>query len=630
MRSDMTTAAGNTRAQDDSARSRQPVKHARTAGVWRIVRGVLAAALSLTAAPLIAFTISAPQAMALGNNLALTPQMGFNDWNAYGCNVSESLIKSTALAMHNNGMQAAGYQYVNIDDCWLTHSRDSSGHLVPDPAKFPDGISGTATYVHSLGLKLGIYEDAGTMTCAGFPGSLGHEQTDANSFASWGVDYLKYDNCYADGVNQTSGGGPSAQSRYTTMRDALAATGRPILFSLCDWGMQNPWTWGPSVGNSWRTTGDINASFGSMLSIFHSNVGLASYAGPGAWNDPDMLEIGNGMSATEDRSEFSLWSEMAAPLISGTNVASASATTLGILTNSRVIAVDQDSLGKQGTEVSSSGGLDVLAKPLANGDVSVALFNENSGTATISTTAGAIGKSGASSYTLTDLWSGATSTTTNTISASVPGHGTVMFRVASGSAGNTVTVTNPGSQSGTVGTPVTGLQIHASDSVAGQSLSYAAAGLPAGLSISSSGLITGTPGAAGTSTATVTATDATGASGSASFAWTVTGTSGGGTCQVSYVKNEWTGGLTANLTITNSGTTTVDGWQLTFTFPGDQKVTNAWNATVSQTGAAVTATNLGYDATIAPGGNVQFGFQGTWASNDTSPTSFALNGTACG
>ena len=401
----------------------------------RLWRGALAVALSLAAGPMMVFSVSAPQAQALGNNLALTPQMGFNDWNAYGCNVSESLIKSTALAMHDNGMQAAGYQYVNIDDCWLTHNRDSSGHLVPDPAKFPDGISGTASYVHSLGLKLGIYEDAGTMTCAGFPGSLGHEQTDANSFASWGVDYLKYDNCYSDGVNQTSNGGPSAQSRYTTMRDALAATGRPILFSLCDWGFQNPWTWGAGVGNSWRTTGDINASFGSMLSIFHSNVGLASHAGPGAWNDPDMLEIGNGMSATEDRSEFSLWSEMAAPLISGTNVANASSTTLSILTDSRVIAVDQDSLGKQGTEVSSSGGLDVLAKPLADGDVSVALFNENSGTATISTSVAAIGKTGASSYTLTDLWSGATSTTTGTISASVPGHGTVMLRVAGGTSG---------------------------------------------------------------------------------------------------------------------------------------------------------------------------------------------------
>ncbi|WP_245594322.1 glycoside hydrolase family 27 protein [Actinospica robiniae] len=385
----------------------------------------IAATVAFASVPAIALTAAAP-AQALGNGLALTPQMGFNDWNAYGCNVSESLIKATALAMHNDGMQAAGYQYVNIDDCWMTKTRNSAGQLVPDPAKFPDGISGTATYVHSLGLKLGIYEDAGTATCAGYPGSLGHETTDANSFAAWGVDYLKYDNCNNNGV--------SAQTRYTTMRNALQATGRTILFSLCNWGQESVWTWGAGVGNSWRTTGDINASFSSMLSNFHTNVALASYAGPGGWNDPDMLEVGNGMSATEDQSEFSLWSEMAAPLISGTNIANASSTTLSILTNKNVIAIDQDSLGKQGTEVSSSGGLDVLAKPLANGDVSVALFNETGSSATISTTAAAIGKSGSSSYTLTNLWTGTTSTTSSSISASVPAHGTVMYRIAGGSS----------------------------------------------------------------------------------------------------------------------------------------------------------------------------------------------------
>ncbi|MEU2373803.1 glycoside hydrolase family 27 protein [Streptomyces misionensis] len=385
-----------------------------------------AGALLALALPLVTVGTAQPAA-ALGNGLALTPQMGFNDWNAYGCNVSESLIKSTAQAMHTNGMQAAGYTYVNIDDCWMTHSRDSSGRLVPDPAKFPDGIKGTADYVHSLGLKLGIYEDAGTATCAGYPGSLGHETTDAQSFASWGVDYLKYDNCNNNGV--------AAQTRYTAMRDALAATGRPILYSLCNWGQDNVWTWGANVGNSWRTTGDINASYSSMLSIFHSNVGLASYAGPGHWNDPDMLEVGNsGLSDTEARSEFSLWAEMAAPLIAGTNLTSASATTLATYTNSRVIAVDQDSLGRQGTMVSSSNGLDVLAKPLANGDVSVVLFNETGSTATISTTANAVGKTGAAGYTLTDLWSGATSTTSGTISASVPAHGVVMYRMSGGSS----------------------------------------------------------------------------------------------------------------------------------------------------------------------------------------------------
>lgn len=416
-----------------TARARRQLPPSPKRSLLRTLMLAFSVVLLAAAAPLLAPGAAQPAA-ALGNGLAMTPQMGFNDWNAYGCDVSESLIKSTARAMHTNGMQAAGYSYVNIDDCWMTHNRDSGGRLVPDPAKFPDGIKGTADYVHSLGLKLGIYEDAGTATCAGYPGSLGHESTDAQSFASWGVDYLKYDNC-----NNT---GAPARTRYTAMRDALAATGRPILFSLCNWGQDNVWTWGAGVGNSWRTTGDITPSFSSMLSIFHSNVGLASYAGPGHWNDPDMLEVGNGsLSATESRSEFSLWAEMAAPLIAGTDIPSASADTLSTLTNSRVIAVDQDPLGKQGTMVSSSGGLDVLAKPLANGDVSVALFNETGSTATITTTAAAIGKTGASAYTLTDLWSGTSATTSGTISASVPAHGTVMYRVAGGTSGGGTSVT---------------------------------------------------------------------------------------------------------------------------------------------------------------------------------------------
>jgi alpha-galactosidase len=377
--------------------------------------------------------IAAQPAATLGNGLALTPPMGWNDWNAYGCNVSETLVKQTADKFVSSGLAAAGYKYVNIDDCWMQHSRDGSGNLQPDFTKFPDGISGTAAYVHSKGLKLGIYEDAGTATCAGFPGSLGHEQQDANLFASWGVDYLKYDNCNNNGSSTTA----QYIARYSAMRDALARTGRPIVYSVCEWGINSPWTWAGDVGNLWRTTGDISANFSSMLSIFHANVGLASFAGPGKWNDPDMLEVGNGMSATEDRAHFSLWAEMAAPLLAGDNLVAASATTLSILGNTRVIAVDQDSLGRQGTMVSSSGGRDVLAKPLANGDVSVVLFNESATTQTISTTAAAIGKTGAASYSLTDLWSGATSSTTGTISASVPGHGVVMYRVAGGTTSTT-------------------------------------------------------------------------------------------------------------------------------------------------------------------------------------------------
>jgi alpha-galactosidase len=418
--------------QNLPASSRQTAR--RVPGLARLW---LAAALIVPVIPLIAVASASP-ALALTNGLAATPPMGWNDWNAYGCNVSEQLVEQTALAMHNDGLQAAGYQYVNIDDCWMSSSRAASGNLTANSAKFPDGIAAVASYVHSLGLKLGIYEDAGTATCAGYPGSYGHEQQDANLFASWGVDYLKYDWC---NIPFSSFPGQSheqvAQTLYTRMSNALAATGRPIVFSMCNgWDSSvQPWTWAGPVANLWRTTTDIQPTFSSMLNNFHINVALASFASPGAWNDPDMLEIGNGMSATEDQSEFSLWAEMAAPLIEGSNLTSASSATLSILTNKAVIAVDQDSLGRQGTEVSSSGGLDVLARPLANGDVSVALFNETGSTATISTTAAAIGKTGASSYTLDNLWTGATSVTTGPISGSVPAHGTVMFRVSGGSTG---------------------------------------------------------------------------------------------------------------------------------------------------------------------------------------------------
>ncbi|MGF1425582.1 NEW3 domain-containing protein [Kitasatospora sp. LaBMicrA B282] len=376
---------------------------------------------ALAAAALVGIPMTATPAAALGNDLALTPPMGWNDWNAFGCGVSEQLVEQTADKIVSSGLAAAGYQYVNIDDCWLTHSRDAAGNLVPDPTKFPDGIKGVADYVHAKGLKLGIYESAGTLTCAGYPGSLGHEKQDAAAFASWGVDYLKYDNCYNQGV-------PAIQ-RYSAMRDALAATGRPIVYSICSWGTDDVDSWGPGVGNLWRTTGDIDASYGSMLGNFHQNVQLAGGAGPDAWNDPDMLEVGNGMTPTEDRSEFSLWAEMAAPLVSGTDLRTASADTLAIYGNREVIAVDQDRLGEQGRPVTLTGGLDVLAKPLADGSVAVTLFNENAAPATIATTAAAVGLPHAAGYQLRDLWAHTTSSTAGTISAYIPGHATVMYRV---------------------------------------------------------------------------------------------------------------------------------------------------------------------------------------------------------
>ncbi|MFD9790535.1 NPCBM/NEW2 domain-containing protein [Streptomyces sp. NPDC059070] len=391
--------------------------------------------LALAAGGAAALTAAtATPAAALDNGLARTPQMGFNNWNSTHCRAefNESMVKGIADTFVAQGLKDAGYTYVNIDDCWALPDRNASGDLVPDPARFPHGIKAVADYVHSKGLKFGLYSSAGTKTCdvQGFPGGLGHERQDAELWASWGVDYLKYDNC-----NNT---GADAKQRYKAMGDALAAatraTGRPILYSICEWGSNQPWTWAQGVGNSWRTTGDISDNWSSMISIAHQNQSLAPYAGPGAWNDPDMLEVGNGgMTDTEYRTHFSLWSQMAAPLLIGSDLRTASPATLAILKNTEVIAVDQDPLGRQGTVVSDSGGLVVMSKPLADGGRSVTLTNETSSTRTVSTTVKDIGIGGASSYALKDLWSKATSTTTGAIGAPVPAHGTVMFRVTPGS-----------------------------------------------------------------------------------------------------------------------------------------------------------------------------------------------------
>lgn len=399
--------------------------------------GVIAAAgllLAGLAGPLVQVA-SAPSAAALDNGLARTPQMGWNDWNAFGCNVNAQLVEQTAQAMVSNGMKAAGYTYVNIDDCWLEKQRDAEGNLVPDPTKFPDGIKGVADYVHGLGMKLGIYNDAGTLTCAGYPGSLGHEQQDAATFASWGVDYLKYDNCNNAGSTTTQ----QYIDRYTAMRDALRATGRPILYSICEWGVNAPWTWAPHVGNSWRTTGDITDSYSSMLGIFDTNVWLYPYSRPGAWNDPDMLEVGNGgMTQTEEQSEFSLWAAMDAPLIAGTDLRTVSPADLAIYTNKEVIAVNQDRLGKQARPIGVGGhpagqdGLWVLSKPLSNGDRAVVLFNSTDTAARIATTAKRVGLPAANDYGLRDLWSHTTTESAGVISAQVPAHGSVMYRVSKG------------------------------------------------------------------------------------------------------------------------------------------------------------------------------------------------------
>ncbi|XP_075666275.1 alpha-galactosidase-like isoform X4 [Castanea sativa] len=289
----------------------------------------------------------------LANELALTPPMGWNSWNHFACHIQEELIRETADAMVSTGLAALGYKYINLDDCWAQLNRDSKGNLVAKASTFPSGIKALADYVHSKGLKLGIYSDAGNETCSRqMPGSLGHEEQDANTFASWGVDYLKYDNCYNDGI--------SPKERYPKMSKALLNSGRPIFFSLCEWGQEDPATWAASIGNSWRTTGDIQDSWESMISRADQNDKWASYARPGGWNDPDMLEVGNGGMTTEEyRAHFSIWALAKAPLLIGCDIRSMDNMTFELLSNKEVIAVNQDKLGVQGKKVKKDGNLEL-------------------------------------------------------------------------------------------------------------------------------------------------------------------------------------------------------------------------------------------------------------------------------
>lgn len=350
---------------------------------------------------------------------APTPPMGFNDWNAFGCDVDDQLIRETADTMVANGMAAAGYDYVNIDDCWSLKTRNAAGRLTPDPARFPYGMKALADYVHSRGLKLGIYGDAGTQTCAGYPGSLGHERVDAQTWAQWGIDYLKYDNCF----NRSDGSRADYTRRYTTMAAALRATGRPIVYSICEWGSSQPWTWAPGVGQLWRTTGDITDTWESVKSIIEQTRPVLALAGPGHWNDPDMLEVGNGgMTETEYRTHMSMWAMMAAPLIAGADLRTLTPSALAILTDRDVIAIDQDPLGAPAT-VTDPG---VWTRPLSGGDQAVALCNSTDVAAVMTAP---ITLPAAPAYHLHDVWTGTDSTATGPITATVPAHATIVYRV---------------------------------------------------------------------------------------------------------------------------------------------------------------------------------------------------------
>ncbi|BAF26853.2 alpha-galactosidase precursor [Oryza sativa Japonica Group] len=358
---------------------------------------------------------------AFENGLGRTPQMGWNSWNHFYCGINEQIIRETADALVNTGLAKLGYQYVNIDDCWAEYSRDSQGNFVPNRQTFPSGIKALADYVHAKGLKLGIYSDAGSQTCSNkMPGSLDHEEQDVKTFASWGVDYLKYDNC--------NDAGRSVMERYTRMSNAMKTYGKNIFFSLCEWGKENPATWAGRMGNSWRTTGDIADNWGSMTSRADENDQWAAYAGPGGWNDPDMLEVGNGgMSEAEYRSHFSIWALAKAPLLIGCDVRSMSQQTKNILSNSEVIAVNQDSLGVQGKKVQSDNGLEVWAGPLSNNRKAVVLWNRQSYQATITAHWSNIGLAGSVAVTARDLWAHSSFAAQGQISASVAPHDCKMY-----------------------------------------------------------------------------------------------------------------------------------------------------------------------------------------------------------
>ncbi|MEU2913394.1 glycoside hydrolase family 27 protein [Streptomyces massasporeus] len=409
----------------------------------RLLRLLTATALTLTAC----VTASAgTTAEAAPGSPALTPPLGWNSWNSFGCGITEAQVRQAADAMVSTGMKGAGYQYVVVDDCWFDPQRDAAGNLRANPTKFPSGMKALGDYIHSKGLKFGIYQAPNEKTCAqgvgtypGSTGSKGHEAQDAATFASWGVDYLKYDWCSGSGtLNEQI-------ARFTLMRDALRATGRPIVYSINPNSFHSPtgdkYDWG-EVADLWRTTEDLldiwqnnntNSYPMGVGNVLDVTAPLAAQSGPGNWNDPDMLVVGRpGLSLTESRSHFALWSLLSAPLMAGNDIRTMSADVSAILRNPRLLAVNQDPLGAGGRRVRDDGDTEVFAKPLSDGLVAVGLFNRGGNTTTITASAAQVGLTGGS-FTLTDLWTGATSSTSGQISASVPAHGVAVFKMTGGS-----------------------------------------------------------------------------------------------------------------------------------------------------------------------------------------------------
>jgi len=376
--------------------------------------------------------LAIPFVTASAQEIAATPPMGWNSWNHFHRDVSDAIVRAQADAMVSSGMKDAGYVYVNIDDTW-EGERDAQGVIHPN-SKFPD-MKALADYVHSKGLKLGIYSSPGPKTCAGYEGSYGHEEQDAKTYADWGVDYLKYDLCGLVPMMRSAGSPDAAHKMmldaYTKMRDALRKTGRPVVYSLCQYGWDAVWRWGASVGgNSWRTTGDISDRYNRMEEIGFGQAGLSKFAGPGHWNDPDMLEVGNGgMKPDEYRTHMSLWAILAAPLLAGNDLSAMTPETVALLTNREVIAIDQDPAGHQGDRVSAEGPLEIWAKPLADGSKAVGLFNRNPGPLEMTVDFHDLGFQ--KSVKVRDVWAAKDlGTMSSPYKATVPGHGVVLLKVA--------------------------------------------------------------------------------------------------------------------------------------------------------------------------------------------------------
>ncbi len=334
--------------------------------------------LLFSIAGVVFFVSASAQTKLLTGQLAATPPMGFNTWNTFQTKIDEDMLKAMVDVYVSSGMRDAGYQFFVLDDGWMSMERDANGSLVADPVKFPHGMKAFADYVHAKGLKFGIYNCAGSKTCAGYPGTRGHEYEDARLYASWGVDFLKYDWCNTDSLN--------APEAYKTMSSALRATGRPIVFSICEWGGHAPWLWAGGVGELYRTTGDITPSFvidkdygnwtaQSVVSILDKQIPIRKYNGPNHWNDPDMLEVGNGMTYNEDKSHFSLWCMLAAPLAAGNDLRKMSPQTRDILTNKEMIAVDQDPRGIAAFKMTLEDSLELWIKPLKNNEIAFCFFN---------------------------------------------------------------------------------------------------------------------------------------------------------------------------------------------------------------------------------------------------------------